>query len=110
MVFVMELAAPQIYSEYVIINECFDYLQERSRPSKPAKKSGKDPNAPKRPLTAYFLWLNENRQKIKDDNPGIGLTDIAKKGGELWGKLSDKSVRDNTCLFCAALQSNIKDC
>jgi len=47
---------------------------------------------PKRPLSAYFLWLNEHRQQIKDENPGISLTDIAKKGGEMWGKVTDKSV------------------
>lgn len=40
-----------------------------------------------------MLWLNENREKIKQDNPGISFTDIAKKGGELWKKLEDKSVR-----------------
>jgi hypothetical protein len=34
-------------------------------------KAPKDPNAPKRPLTAYFMWLKENREKIKQANPGF---------------------------------------
>ncbi|XP_037949112.1 high mobility group protein Z [Teleopsis dalmanni] len=46
---------------------------------------------PKRPLSAYMLWLNENREQIKKDNPGSKVTDIAKKGGELWRAMKDKS-------------------
>lgn len=47
---------------------------------------------PKRPLSAYMLWLNENREAIKKENPGIKVTEIAKRGGELWRGLTDKSV------------------
>lgn len=47
---------------------------------------------PKRPLSAYMLWLNENREQIKRENPGIKVTEIAKRGGELWRGLKDKSV------------------
>lgn len=47
---------------------------------------------PKRPLSAYMLWLNENREAIKKENPGIKVTEIAKKGGELWRNMKDKSV------------------
>jgi hypothetical protein len=41
-------------------------------PTKPrvtsnSSKIKKDPNAPKRPTSAYMFWLNENRSKIKDD-------------------------------------------
>ncbi|CAD7087877.1 unnamed protein product [Hermetia illucens] len=46
---------------------------------------------PKRPLSAYMLWLSENREKIKKENPGIKVTEIAKKGGELWRGMKDKS-------------------
>lgn len=46
---------------------------------------------PKRPLSAYMLWLNENREKIKKENPGIKVTEIAKRGGELWRGMKDKS-------------------
>jgi len=55
------------------------------------RKNKKDPNAPKRPMSGYFLWLNENREQIKEDNPGIAVTEISKKAGELWRALSDKS-------------------
>ncbi|XP_026478440.1 high mobility group protein D-like [Ctenocephalides felis] len=46
---------------------------------------------PKRPLSAYMLWLNQAREQIKADNPGIKVTEIAKKGGELWRGMKDKS-------------------
>lgn len=39
-----------------------------------------------------MLYLNSNRDKIKSENPGIAVTDIAKKGGEMWRDLKDKSV------------------
>ncbi|XP_050351094.1 FACT complex subunit Ssrp1 [Nymphalis io] len=56
-----------------------------------SKKREKDANAPKRPSTAFMLWLNENRKGIVDDNPGIKVTEIAKKGGELWRDLKNKT-------------------
>jgi len=46
---------------------------------------------PKRPLSAYMLWLNEAREKIKRENPDFKVTDVAKKGGELWRNMKDKS-------------------
>lgn len=46
---------------------------------------------PKRPLSAYMLWLNEARQGIKKENPDFKVTDVAKKGGELWRGMKDKT-------------------
>ncbi|KAL0882981.1 hypothetical protein ABMA27_016470 [Loxostege sticticalis] len=56
-----------------------------------SKKREKDANAPKRAATAFMLWLNENRKQIVEENPGIKVTEIAKKGGELWRDLKDKT-------------------
>lgn len=41
-----------------------------------------------------MIWFNESREDIKTDNPGISFIEIAKKGGELWKKMStsEKSV------------------
>ncbi|XP_055383414.1 high mobility group protein Z-like [Condylostylus longicornis] len=50
---------------------------------------------PKRPLSAYMLWLNENRESIKKENPGIKVTEIAKRGGELWRGMKDKTEWEN---------------
>jgi len=59
--------------------------------SKKKKKKKKDADAPKRPMSAYFLWLNENRERIKTENPGIGVAEVAKKGGEQWKEVADKT-------------------
>ncbi|CAI6352029.1 unnamed protein product [Macrosiphum euphorbiae] len=66
-------------------------ISEKPRKSKKSKKP--DDGRPKRAATAYMIWFNEAREEIKSDNPGISFVDIAKKGGELWKKMStsDKS-------------------
>lgn len=46
---------------------------------------------PKRPLSAYMLWLNQAREQIKKENPDFKVTEIAKKGGELWRGMKDKT-------------------
>ncbi|XP_049816911.1 FACT complex subunit Ssrp1 isoform X1 [Schistocerca nitens] len=61
------------------------------KPRKKREKKEKDENKPKRPATAFMMWLNASREKIKADNPGIAVTEIAKKGGEMWRELKDKS-------------------
>ncbi|KAL5264743.1 hypothetical protein ACHWQZ_G005724 [Mnemiopsis leidyi] len=55
--------------------------------TKAQRKAERDPNKPKKPPTAYFLWLGVNRANIKDKNPGITVTEIAKKAGEMWRNL-----------------------
>lgn len=67
--------------------------KKASSSAKKTKKSKKerDENAPKRGTSAFMLWLNESRESIKKDNPGISVTEVAKKGGEMWSTLTDKT-------------------
>ena len=54
-------------------------------------------------MSAYMLWLNANREKIKSEHPGISITDLSKKAGELWKAMSKekKEVRDGASgLLC----------
>lgn len=60
--------------------------------SKSKKKKNKDENAPKRATTAFMYWLNEQREQFKRENPNISVTEIAKKGGEMWREMKDKSI------------------
>lgn len=53
-------------------------------------KNKKDPNAPKRAMSAFFLWMQEHREQLK--KPGMSVSDVAKAAGVEWGKISDKSV------------------
>ena len=47
------------------------------------KKKKKDPNAPKRPTTAFFFYCADNRGKIKEKNPDLKASEVAKKLGEI---------------------------
>ena len=49
----------------------------------PAKKE-KDPNAPKRPLSAYFLFMGDKRAEVREKNPDFKIGDIAKVGFLPW--------------------------
>ena len=64
---------------------------------KAQKKKDEQSGKPKRPQTAFFHWLGENRNKIKEENPGISVTEITKKAGEKWKELKDKSVSVAKC-------------
>merc|ERR1711953_1041725 len=48
---------------------------------------GKDPNAPKKPLSAYFLFSQEERLKVKNENPEMSITEVAKELGRRWATL-----------------------
>jgi len=50
-------------------------------------KFAKDPNAPKKPQTAYFAFLADKREQVKNDNPDMTHKDVVKKLGELWNEL-----------------------
>jgi len=54
---------------------------------KPQKKKVKDPNAPKRGLSAFFFFGNDQRANIKEENPEFGITDVAKEIGKRWADI-----------------------
>lgn len=53
-------------------------------------KKVKDPNAPKKGMSAFMLFSNDQRNKIKTDNPELSFGEIGRKVGEAWKALSDK--------------------
>jgi len=58
---------------------------------KPQKKK-KDPNAPKQPLSAYFIFSTEERLKVKEDNPNFSICEVAKELGRRWADM-DPAVK-----------------
>ncbi|XP_059191177.1 high mobility group protein B2a [Centropristis striata] len=68
--------------------EMKSYQPPKGAPVKGKKK--KDPNAPKRPPSAFFVFCSDHRPRIKEENPGISIGDIAKKLGELWSTQTSK--------------------
>uniref|UniRef100_A0A8C7ALN0 HMG box domain-containing protein n=1 Tax=Neovison vison TaxID=452646 RepID=A0A8C7ALN0_NEOVI len=59
-------------------------FEDMAKADKKPKKKFKDPNAPKRPPSAFFLFCSEYRPKIKGEHPGLSIGDVAKKLGEMW--------------------------
>jgi len=50
----------------------------------------KDPNAPKRGLSAYMLYSESVREKIKKENPEMKTTEVMKEQSVWWMGLSEK--------------------
>jgi hypothetical protein len=54
-------------------------------------KKVKDPNAPKRALSAYMFFAKDQRANILKKNPNFSVTDVAKELGVQWKTIKDKS-------------------
>jgi HMG (high mobility group) box len=51
----------------------------------PAKKrSQKDPNAPKRPMSAFLSYSNSKRAEAKTENPNIGNAEVSRILAQMW--------------------------
>lgn len=57
------------------------------------KKAKKDPNAPKRNMSAYFLYSIAARPQVKADNPNASFGDIARIISAQFKNLSEKERR-----------------
>lgn len=52
------------------------------------KIMGKKQVKPKRPMSAYFHFSNENRLKVKEANPQFRIGDVAKANSVAWKALT----------------------
>jgi high mobility group protein B1 len=53
-------------------------------------KAGKDPNKPKRPASAFFVFMEEFREKYKKEHPNNkSVAAVGKAGGDKWKSLSE---------------------
>ncbi|KAG0625635.1 hypothetical protein M758_2G069900, partial [Ceratodon purpureus] len=58
---------------------------------KTKKAKGKDPNAPKRPASGFFVFMETFRKEYKDANPNAkGVAVVGKAGGEKWKQMSEE--------------------
>jgi len=60
---------------------------------KPARKTKKDPNAPKRALSAYMFFSQDWRERIKTENPDAGFGEVGKLLGAKWKELDDEEKK-----------------
>ena len=68
-------------------DESWRQYKQALRAYKPQKKK-KDPNAPKQPLSAYFLFSQEERLKVKAEHPNYSICEIAKELGRRWADMN----------------------
>lgn len=59
-------------------------------PRKKTQRKKKDPNAPKRALSAYMFFANENRDIVRAENPGITFGQVGRILGEKWKALTEE--------------------
>merc|ERR1719318_123305 len=52
------------------------------------KKFKKDPNAPKRSMSSYMLFVNETRPQYVQENPDLAVTEVLSGLGKLWADVS----------------------
>ena len=52
------------------------------------RKRRRDPNAPKRALSAFMIYSKERRPEITSANPHIAFGDIARTIGEEWRSMN----------------------
>jgi len=75
-----------------------------AKKSRAKARAKKDPNAPKRPLSAYMRWLQDNRQQIVASLPAgqQGVAAVAKAAGVQWKTVSEDEKRKYQDLVEAA--------
>ncbi|KAJ7954626.1 High mobility group B protein like [Quillaja saponaria] len=57
-------------------------------------KKDKDPNMPKRPPTAFFLFMDDFRKEFKEANPNSkDVKVVAKEGGVRWKSMTDEEKK-----------------
>jgi len=54
------------------------------------EKKTKDPNAPKRPLSAYMFYSKDVREDTKSENPDATFGELGKILGSKWSGLSEE--------------------
>ncbi|XP_078439925.1 HMG1/2-like protein [Wolffia australiana] len=55
-----------------------------------SKKAAKDPNKPKRPASAFFVFMEEFRKQFKEKNPdNKSVAAVGKAGGAKWKSMTE---------------------
>lgn len=65
----------------------------------PLEKRVRNPDAPKRPLTAFFYFSNSIRKRLQSENPTVPLGQLSKRIADMWRDLpkEQKKVRPIPC-------------
>ena len=66
----------------------FDKKGRNVQVKKAKRKKRRDPDAPKRSVSAYVFFGHSERPKIQEENPDIEFKDVGRKLGERWRNLA----------------------
>ncbi|KAL0746851.1 hypothetical protein Bca101_028853 [Brassica carinata] len=77
-----------------LIHSTFDHIAFKlAEMDEKNKKSSSTSNKPKRPLTAFFIFMSDFRKTFKEENPSSNVKDVAKQGGEKWKSLTEEEKK-----------------
>ncbi|KAF9945638.1 Non-histone chromosomal protein 6 [Mortierella alpina] len=63
---------------------------KNDEPKKRKRKQKKDPNAPKNPMSAYLMFCEEWREKVKAQNPDASFGELGRLLGVQWRSYTDE--------------------
>ncbi|XP_057526685.1 high mobility group B protein 7-like [Amaranthus tricolor] len=67
---------------------------DESKPKKRKLSKAKDPNMPKRPMSGYFVFLEDFRKEYKEIHPDSkGVKEVAKEAGAKWKAMTDEEKK-----------------
>lgn len=61
-----------------------------------SRKAKKDPNAPKRPLTAFLYFSQRVRPSLKEKNPEWRIAELSQELGRRWREMDDEARKPYT--------------
>lgn len=75
-----------------------------------SSKKHRDPNAPKRPMSAFFAYANSRRGEVKSQNPDCTNGEISKLLSVMWKEVADdvkQKYRDNEAALWAVYKAGM---
>jgi len=69
--------------------EVIDAVTPRRRRRRTSKKE-RDPNKPKRALSAFFYYAKDERPNVRSINPDFSVGEVAKELGRKWNELTEQ--------------------
>ncbi|XVE87541.1 hypothetical protein DITRI_Ditri18aG0125900 [Diplodiscus trichospermus] len=81
----------EFVTKLMFVSNDVDRLKNRGAGAgKRGKKAANDPNKPKRPPSAFFVFMEEFRKQCKKEHPNNkSVSTVGKAGGEKWKSLTE---------------------
>jgi high mobility group protein B1 len=97
----MDAEARQKYTDLSAKDKARYQNEKAAYKGKTMAKKEKDPNAPKRPLSAYLYYASERRPNLKKEDPTLSFIDATKQIALEW-KIMTPVAREKWTKLAAA--------